>query len=152
MHKLVVYSPVQDAPTIEEVEMKLGKKFLTIAFAVFMLTVGFVYETSAQSRRVVAVRRPVIVRNFYYRDPFFYSRYYYDPFYDGFYQSPYQRYQEERFYLQSRVAGNRRELQKHLQKFRADGVITAKEQRELDDDYRDVAKSTQKLRDFSRNY
>jgi hypothetical protein len=115
--------------------MKYGKKFLTIAFAMFMLAAGLTYEASAQ-RRVATVRRPVIVRNYVYRDPFWRTRYYYDPFYSSYYYSPYLQYQEQRFQLQRELAGNQRELAEHLRKYRADGVITAKEQRELDDDYR----------------
>ena len=132
-------------------KMKFGKKFLTIAFAMFMLSVGFVYEASAQTRRVVTVRRPVIVRSYVYRDPFWRTRYY-SPFYDSYYTSPYMRYQEQRFALQSELAGNQRELEKHLRKYRADGVITEKERRELDDDYRDVARARQNLRNFTRYY
>jgi hypothetical protein len=131
--------------------MKLRNKFLTIAFAMFLLGVGFVYESSAQTRRVI-VRRPVVVRNYVYRNPYLYSRYYYDPFYDPYYYSPYLRYQDQKYRLQSELAGNRRELSEHLQKYRADGVITAKEQRELDDDYRDVARATRELRSFTRDY
>jgi hypothetical protein len=128
----------------KEAIMKGSKKILTIAFAMFLLMVGVVYEASAQSRRVV-VRRPVIVRSYVYRDPFWYSRYYYDPFYDPYYQARQQRY-----YLENRVAGNTRELQEHLRKYRADGVITAKERRELEDDYKDVAESRRRLSSYSR--
>jgi len=133
--------------------MKLRKKFLTIAFAMFMLAVGFTYEASAQTRRIVTVQRPVIVRQYVYRDPFWRSRYWgYSPFYDSFYASPYMRYREQRFYLERELAGNRRELAEHQRKYRADGVITAKEARELEDDIRDVRRSTERLRRFSRNY
>jgi len=131
--------------------MKFGKKLLTIAFAMFMLAVGFTYEASAQRRRVVTVQRPVVVRSYVYRDPFWRSRYYgYSPFYDSYYQSPYQRYQEQRYYLQRELAGNQRELAKHQRKYRADGVITAKERRELEDDIKDVRESMQKLRRLGR--
>jgi hypothetical protein len=131
--------------------MKKGKKILTIFFAMFMLAVGFTYEASAQ-RRVVTVRRPVIVRNYIYRDPFWYSRYYGSPFYDSYYYSPYQRYQEQRYYLERDLAGNQRELAEHQRKYRADGVITAKERRELEDDIKDVRNSRARLRSFGRYY
>ena len=130
--------------------MKTSKKILTIAFAMFLLMTGAVYEASAQTRRVV-VRRPVVVRTYVYRDPFVRSRYYYDPFYSSYY-SPYLAYQDQRIRLEQDLAGNRRELNEHLRKYRADGVITAKEQRELDDDYKDVRNSTLRLRSFTRNY
>src|SRR5688572_20724888 len=133
--------------------MKLGKKFLTAAFAAFILSAGLVYEASAQTRRVVRIRRPVIVRNYVYRDPFWQTRYWgYSPYYDPYYYSPYMRYQEQRFYLERELAGNRRELAEHQRKYRADGVITAKERRELQDDIEDVQESLQKLRRFSRNW
>lgn len=128
--------------------MKFSKKFLTIAFAMFMLSAGFVYEASAQRR--VAIRRPVIVRTYVYRDPFWSSRYY--GYYDPYYYSPYRRYQEQRYYLQRDLAGNQRELNEHLRKYRADGVITAKERRELADDYKDVRNSRLRLQRFSRYY
>ena len=130
--------------------MRYRNKILSLGFMIFMLGVGFVYEASAQ-RRIVTVRRPVIVRSYIYRDPFWRSRYY-SGFYDPYYYSPYLRHQEQRYYLERELAGNRRELSEHLRKYRADGVITAKEQRELDDDYRDVRRSTERLRRFSRNY
>ena len=133
--------------------MKNGKKFLTIFFAMFMLASGFTYEASAQRR--VYVRRPVVVRSFVYRDPFWRSRYYGygSPYYDSFYsQSPYQRYQEQRYYLERDLVGNQRELAKHQRKYRADGVITAKEARELQDDINDVRKSQARLRSLGRYY
>lgn len=142
-----------DPPKIKEAIMKYRNKILTIAFVMFMLAVGFTYETTAQTRRVVRVKRPVIVRNYVYSDPFWRSRYYgYSPFYDSFYQSPYQRYAEQRYYLARELAGNRRELAEHQRKYSRDGVITAKERRELEDDIKDVRNSTQKLRSFGRYY
>ena len=125
--------------------MKASKSVLTIAFVVFMFAVGLVYEASAQNRRYITVRRPVIVRTYVYRDPFWRSRYY-----DPYYYSPYYRYQEQRYYLQRELAGNQRELNEHLRKYRADGVITAKERRELADDYKDVRESRARLLRYSR--
>src|SRR5690242_17191405 len=128
--------------------MRYGKKFLTIAFAMFLLTVGLVYEASAQTR-IRVVRRPVVVRNYVYRDPFWRTRYYGSPFYNSYYyQSPYERYREQQYYLRNDLAGNERELAEHLRKYRRDGVITAKERRELDDDIRDVQRSRQRLRSY----
>ena len=132
--------------------MKNGKRFLTIFFAMFMLVGGFTYEASAQRR--VVIRRPVVVRSYVYRDPFWRSHYYGygSPYYDSFYLSPYQRYQEERYYAERELAGNQRELAEHQRKYRADGVITAKEARELEDDIKDVRKSQARLRNYSRYY
>ena len=132
--------------------MKVSNKILTVAFAMFILGAGFVYEASAQTRRYYSVRRPAVVRTYVYRDPFWRTRYWGSSFYDPYYYSPYLRAQERRYYLQRELAGNQRELNKHLRKYKADGVITEKERRELEDDYKDVRKSMQKLRNFSRYY
>lgn len=141
--------------------MRTRSKFLTLMFTMFVAVTGFVISADAQARRsgvtVTSTRtQPVVVRRVVYRDPFWRSRYwgrrYYDPFYDPYYYSPYLRYKDQETRLRQELAGNRRELAKHLRKYRADGVLTDKERRELDDDYRDVARSEQKLRQFNRNY
>ena len=132
--------------------MKFGKRTLILVFIMFMLAGGLVYEAQAQ-RRTVFVRRPVIVRQYVYRDPFWRTRYLgYSPFSDPYYYSPYQRRLEQRYYLERELAGNRRELAEHLRKYRADGVITAKERRELDDDYKDVRNSLSNLQRFRAYY
>jgi hypothetical protein len=132
--------------------MKFRRIILTTAFALMMIAGGFFTEALAQ-RRVVTVQRPVIVRQYVYRDPFWRTRYYgYSPFYNPYYYSPYLAYQEQRYYLERELAGNRRELAEHQRKYRADGVITPKERRELEDDIKDVRESTQRLRRFSRYY
>jgi hypothetical protein len=132
--------------------MKHLKRSLTIVFAVLMLTGGLVLSAEAQTRRTIIRRpvyRPVIVRRVYY-NPFY--RRYYDPFYYDFYRSPYERYLENRYYAERELAGNQRELAKHQAKYRADGIITAKERRELEDDIRDVQKARAKLNRLYRNY
>ena len=109
---------------------------------------------SAQRRIVRVVRRPVVVSPYYgynwYRNRW--NRLY-DPFYrDLYFSDPYLNAQRQRYYLQQELKGNQRELEKHLKKYRADGVITAKEREELDDDYRDVEKAKRKLAEFDRKY
>jgi hypothetical protein len=136
--------------------MRLRNKFLSLIFAMFVVIGGLaVSSASAQTRGSVTVQRPIVVRTVVYRRPY-YNRYwgsrFYDPFYDPYYSSPYLRYKDREYSLRSELAGNRRELQKHLEKYRADGVITAKEQRELNDDYKDVANSQRKLRSFANEY
>lgn len=140
-------------------------RFLMIVFALFMFAGGLAIDASAQRRGGQAVvvrpiRRPVVHRRYIYRDPFWRTRYAWNPYwgywgyyyYDSFWQSPYDYYLEQRYYLERELAGNRRELQKHQQEYRADGIITEKEQRELDDDYKDVQRSTQRLRQFLREF
>jgi predicted lipid-binding transport protein (Tim44 family) len=134
--------------------MKYGKRFLTILFAMFMFTGALVVSAQAQGR--VIVRRPVVVQRVY--RPYWgarnwgYGRYYYDPFYADLYKSPYERYLEERYYAQRELAGNQKELAKHRQKYSADGVITAKEQKELNDDVKDVQKAQRRLAELNRYY
>ena len=137
--------------------MRLRSKFLSLIFAMFVVVGGLaVSSASAQTRNGgTTVQRPIVVRTVVYRRPYynrFWRNRFYDPFYDSYYSSPYLRVKDQEYSLRSELAGNRRELQKHLEKYRADGVITAKEQRELDDDYKDVANSERKLRAFTREY
>lgn len=137
--------------------MRLRSKFLSLIFAMFVVVGGLaVSSASAQTRNGgTTVQRPIVVRTVVYRRPYynrFWRNRFYDPFYDSYYSSPYLRVKDQEYSLRSELAGNRRELAKHLEKYRADGVITAKEQRELDDDYKDVAKSERKLREFTREY
>lgn len=130
--------------------MRYKKLILTLVFALFLTGGAFVSSSEAQTRRIV--RRPVVVYRPVYVSPYWgYSRYY-DPFYSSFYQSPYERYQEERYYALRELDGNQRELAKHREKYAADGVITAKERRELEDDVRDVAKARQRLARLNRYY
>ena len=137
--------------------MRLRSKFLSLLFAMFVVIGGLaVSSASAQTRsRGTSAQRPIVVRTVVYRRPYynrFWRNRFYDPFYDSYYSSPYLRVKDQEYSLRSELAGNRRELAKHLEKYRADGVITAKEQRELDDDYKDVANSERKLRAFTREY
>jgi hypothetical protein len=145
--------------------MKHSHKLFSFVFAAFLLLGALTINASAQTRRsgVRVIKRPVIVRPYVVRPYAYYSPYYYgyngfynrgfyDPFYDPYFYDPYLRAQRQRYYLQQELRGNQRELAKHLEKYRADGVITAKERRELDDDYRDVARAKRKLAEFERNY
>jgi hypothetical protein len=130
--------------------MKFRNLFLTLVFALFLSAGAFVSTSDAQVRRVV---RPVVVYRPIYARPYWgYSRYYYDPFWAEMYKTPYERYLEERYYAQSELSGNQRELAKHREKYARDGVITAKERRELEDDVRDIAKARARLARLNRNY
>jgi hypothetical protein len=97
--------------------------------------------TASAQRR--GFHRPVII----YHHPF-YGGFGYDPFfYDPYYQE-----MRERSYLESRVRGNENELEKHKQKYYADGVLTDKERRELADDEKDYNKSVRQLNRYRRDY
>jgi len=140
--------------------MKYGRKAILTVFAILMFGGALVLDASAQSRNnSVVVRRPVVVRRAIVRTPYWgYNRlrspywgYGYGGFNDPYYYSPYLRYQEEKFRLERDLRGNQRELAEHQSKYRADGVITAKEQRELEDDIKDVRNSRARLNRFLRN-
>jgi hypothetical protein len=127
--------------------MRYKNLVLTLVFALFLVGGAFFTNASAQRRRVI-VYRPIITRPWGWG----FHRYYYDPFWADMYKTPYERYQEERYYAQRELAGNERELAKHREKYARDGVITAKERRELEDDVRDVAKARARLAQLNRNY
>ncbi len=136
--------------------MKYVKRAIISAFAVLMFTGGLALDASAQTRGRAVVRggqRPVIVRRvvrpyWRWRSPYWGYHGYYDPYY----YSPYLRYQDQKFYLERDLRGNERELAEHQEKYRADGVITAKERKELEDDIKDVRNSRARLNSFLRNY
>jgi hypothetical protein len=138
--------------------MKYTRNFLTIAFVFVLLIGASVISASAQTRgsQRIVVRRPVVVRPIVVRPYYGYRRYWnrrYDPFYsDLYFYDPYLNAQCQRYYLQQELRGNQRELEKHLKKYRADGVITTKEREELNDDYRDIEKAKRKLAEFNRRY
>jgi hypothetical protein len=123
--------------------MRYTKRILTFIFAIVILMGTAAIAASAQQR---GYHRPV---RFYYvqRDPFWSSNYWNNPYY----YDPYYRERQQRYYLESRVRGNQRELNRHLEKYNADGVLTAKERRELEDDYNDVNRARSSLNRY-RNY
>ncbi|MDQ4120346.1 MAG: hypothetical protein M3209_02750 [Acidobacteriota bacterium] len=141
--------------------MRNSHKLFTLVFAAVLFIGALAVDASAQTRRGVrSVNRPVIVRTYvarpYYYRPYYYgyggfwNRGFYDPFYDPYFYDPYLNYQRQKYYLEQELRGNERELRQHLEKYNRDGVITAKEREELDDDYRDVAKAKRKLQEFLR--
>ena len=142
--------------------MKYSRNILTIAFAIVLFIGSSVISTPAQratggriAQRPVVVQRYVRVRPYYYGynrywNPW-YSSFGFGGYYDPYFYDPYLRERREKYYLEKELQGNRRELRKHLEKYNADGVITAKEQKELDDDYRDVAKAERKLKEFNQD-
>jgi hypothetical protein len=135
--------------------MKFSKYLVVFILSFFFIAGALVVDAAAQSggkNSAGSQQRPVVVQRVYYvRDPFWYDRYWgwSNPYY-GRYYSPYQAYRDQLFYLEGRVRGNRSELEKHLKKYNADGVITAKEQKELDDDYKDLDNSIRELEQFQR--
>jgi hypothetical protein len=130
--------------------MKFTKGILTFVFAIVLFAAFSAINTQAQTRGVRIVRRPVIVRPYYgWYNPYRRWNYWGNPYY---YYDPYQQLREQQYYLERELSGNRAELRKHLEKYNADGVITAKEREELNDDYRDVEKAQRNLNEFNRRY
>jgi hypothetical protein len=124
------------------------KKIVATVSVTFMLALVFIPDVFGQRRGRKVVRKPVIVRQYVYYDPFWQSRYW--GHYGPYAYNPYYRYRDQRYRLERELAGNERELAKHLRKYNADGVITAKERRELDDDFKDVRESRERLSRYSR--
>lgn len=140
---------------IKEVNMRYAKRAILFTFAILMFGGGLALDASAQGRRGNSVSRgtrPIIVRRII-RPHWGLRRHYwgYNSFYDPYWRSPYMRYQEQKYYLERELRGNERELREHQEKYRADGQVTAKEQRELEDDYKDVREARAKLSRFNRN-
>lgn len=127
--------------------MRYTKRALTFIFAILLLMGTAAIAASAQRRGGRGYHRPVRV---YYvqRDPFWSWNYWNNPYY----YDPYYSERQQRYYLRSRLQGNQRELNKHLEKYNADGVLTAKERRELEDDYKDVNRARSNLSRYNRDY
>lgn len=132
--------------------MKHTKKILTLVFAA-VLFIGLAAADASAQRRGGGrfIQRPVVVRQYYVRR--YYNPYWYwNSWHNPYYFDPYLSERRQRYYLENELRGNREELRKHLEKYNADGVITAKERAELNDDYRDVERAQRKLRQFRRRY
>jgi len=124
--------------------MRYKKVFLTIAFAVLFMGGAFVSSSQAQQRRII-VYRPVYTR------PFFGFRHY-DPFWYQMYETPYQRYQEERYYAESNLRDKQKDLRKHREKYARDGYLTPKEQEKLAKDQRKLAEARERAAQYRRYY
>jgi hypothetical protein len=124
--------------------MRYKKIFLTVAFAVFMMGGAFVSSSQAQHRRII-VYRPV------YSRPFFRWRTY-DPFWYQMYETPYQRYQEERYYAESNLRDKQKDLRKHREKYARDGYLTPKEREKLAKDQRKLEEARERASQYRRYY
>lgn len=131
--------------------MKYTKKILVTVFAAILLIGSAVISTQAQRRsgRVV-YHRAVVVRPYYYGGYHRSWNSFYNPYFgDSYFYDPYLRERQQGAYLRNELRGNQKELRKHLEKYRADSVITEKERRELADDYHDVARAKRDLNEFN---
>lgn len=129
--------------------MKFTTKILALFFVMFIFIGSTVTTASAQRRVRRVIYRPVVVSPYYYNSLWYWNRWN-NPYYgDSYFYDPRLSERRERLYLQRELEGNKEELRKHLEKYNADGVITAKERKELDDDYRDVARAERELKAFN---
>jgi hypothetical protein len=131
--------------------MKSVKRFGIIASIIFLFLTGLaVMPAEAQDRKRVIIVRPIV-----YRDPFWFHRY--DPWYDPFYrarryESPRQMYEREKYKRESKVDEELRELNKEREKAMRDRVITAKEQKNIDEEMREYRKAVADLESFNRSF
>jgi hypothetical protein len=122
------------------------RRQIGIFISVIVFLVGIMaINTSAQTRRVVRVYRPVYVHHYWGYDPFWGSGWYDPYFYD-----PYLRAQRDKYYKEKAVRDASRKLAKDSAKYRSDGVITAKEQEELMKRRHDYEKAVASLNKFNR--
>jgi hypothetical protein len=126
--------------------MKYTRKAWVLLFAIFLILSSLVVTVSAQNRR--SVRRPVIIRHYGWHDPWFSRNWWWN---DPYWSDPYLREQREAYYKNKAVKDANKKLNKDKEKFRADGVITAKEQEKLDKRARDYSKAVEKLDKFNRD-
>lgn len=102
-----------------------------------------VVSTSAQTRK--RIHRPIIIRQYVY-DPFWYSRYW---GYDPYFADPYLRERREKYYKEKAVRDANRKLRRDREKYAADGVLTAKEQKKLIERRKKYNKAVRKLAEFN---
>jgi len=125
--------------------MRYTKRF-GILTAIFIFILGIMaMNASAQTRRVVRVYRPAYVHHYWGYDPFWGSGWY-----DPYMYDPYLRAQRDKYYKEKAVRDASRKLAKDSAKYRADGVLTAKEQEKLMKKHRDYEKAVANLNKFNR--
>ena len=128
--------------------MRYAKRFVIFLFALFLLLSTYVVSVSAQGRRTVRV--PVVIRNYVYRDPFWYSRNSWFDI-DPYWSDPFLREQRERYYLEDAVRDAQTKLAKDTEKFLEDGYITAKEREKMIKNHEKYAKAVRKLDELYRD-
>lgn len=124
--------------------MKFSKTIPTSIFAMILLIgIGTITVSAQEQSKDKPSERPVVV--YYYYDPFMaWDRWWYDPYRND----PFLRERRELYYHREAVRDARSELNEHLREYKEDGVITAEERRELDDDYADLNEALGKLEEY----
>ena len=124
--------------------MKILKAILISAFAVIVFMSAGAVGVSAQQKKG-KVERPIVI---YYYDPFWsLNRWRYDS-YDPYFYDPYLRERRQVYYLREEVRDAREDLKEHMDEFNSDGIITAEERRELNDDYADLNEALSELEEY----
>jgi hypothetical protein len=124
--------------------MKISKAILISAFALIVfISIGAV-RVSAQEREKRG-DRPIVI---YYYDPFWsWNRWQYDS-YDPYFYDPYLRERRQVYYLREEVRDARSDLKEHMDEYNSDGIITADERRELNEDYGDLNEALNDLEEY----
>lgn len=126
--------------------MRFSRNILTFVFAIIILTAFSAINVPAQTSEddQLPEKRPVVVY-YYYHDPFWaWDRYWYDPYAND----PYLRERRQMYYRREAVRDAREDLNEHREEYNSDGVITAEERRELNDDYADLDEALAKLEEY----
>lgn len=132
--------------------MRYAKKPALSIFAIFIFLSTFAIDGSGQSSGQKSVQRPVFVRHYWVRDPFWSSRRWgFDPWYDPYFYDPYLREQRERYYKERAVKDAGKKLAKYQEKYNSDGVLTAKESRKLSERAEKYDRAQRKLDEFNRD-
>ncbi len=121
--------------------MKIPGTILFSTFAIMLLLTIGALGVSAQDGEKPR-QRPIVI---YYYDPFWsWDRWRYDPYaYD-----PYLRERRQIYYLREEIRDARSDLKEHMDEYNADGIITAKERRELNEDYADLNEALSELEEY----
>ena len=120
---------------------------------------GLAVNAAAQTRRGVRIgaARPSFGRvngahplfhRPYYGSGRFCNRGFSDPLFDSYNYDGYYNARRQDYRLRDKLKGDQNELDKHLEKYNCDGVITAAERKKLNDDYRDIVHAKQELQEF----
>lgn len=126
-------------------------RYLTRSLLIFSAFILFwsAFATTAQAQKgkhkVIYIYRP------YYVDPFWRGTLW-DPYWYRGYYNPYRQERRERYEREDNVRDARRHLDEDRAKYRADGVITAKEAEKIAKREQTLAKAIRKLDEFNREH
>ena len=126
--------------------LQFRKTILMTLLAGLLIAMGTVLASAQRVTGGQLPPRPIIIRQYYFYDPFRrFDDYYY---YDRYALDPYYRERRRRANLRDEVREAREELNERMAEYRADGVITAKEQRRLDEAQEELNDAIRELEEY----